>query len=148
MQHRIDCGEKAAAETSSQLAVTNQNPQTSYFLFPDWPHDQERQSESTHLQHPSETNYLIANQNPQCSEDLNPEHSANAPTPVAEPYFLPGFQQTFGQRNALTNQMAHPPNASCQMECSGISRMEEMYPHLTSDFNENFDASANRISPV
>ncbi|GIY26563.1 hypothetical protein CEXT_185051 [Caerostris extrusa] len=36
MQHRIDCGEKAAAETSSQLAVTNQNlynPETSVFCF-------------------------------------------------------------------------------------------------------------------
>ncbi|GIY43363.1 hypothetical protein CDAR_600061 [Caerostris darwini] len=150
MQQRIDCGETAAAEMSSQLAVTNQNlynPETSDFLFPDWPHDQERQSESTHLLHPSEENYLMTNQNPQFCEDLNPEQSANAPMPVAEPYFLPGFQQTFGQRHALTHQMAHPPNASCQMECSGISRTNEMSPHFITDFNENFDASANRISP-
>ncbi|GIY47108.1 hypothetical protein CDAR_455471 [Caerostris darwini] len=150
VHQRIYWGETAAAETFSQHAVTNQNlynPETSDFLFPDWPHDQERQFGSTHLQHPSEANYLITNQNPHCCEDFNPEHSANAPMPVAEPYFLPGFQQTFGQRHALTHQMAHPPNASCQMECSGISRTDEMSPHFITDFNENFDASANRSSP-
>ncbi|GIZ04319.1 hypothetical protein CEXT_320031 [Caerostris extrusa] len=83
--------ETAAAETFSQHAVTNRNlynPETSDFLFPDWPHGQDRQSESTHLQPPSETNYLITNQYPQCSEDLNTEHSANAPMPVAEPFFF------------------------------------------------------------
>ncbi|GIY86289.1 hypothetical protein CDAR_455241 [Caerostris darwini] len=150
MQQRIDCEETADAETFSQRAVTNRNlyyPETSDFPFPDWPHDRERQFESTHLQQPSEENYLITNQNSQCSEASNPEHSANAPTPVAEPYFLPGFQQTFGRRNALTHQMAHPPNATCQMECSGTSRPDEMSQHFISYFNENFDASANLISP-
>ncbi|GIY34791.1 hypothetical protein CDAR_46811 [Caerostris darwini] len=147
---RIECGETAAAETFSQHAVTNQNlynPETSDFLFPDWPRDQERQSESIHLLHPSEANNLIMNQNSQCCEDLNPEHSANASMPVAEPCFLPGFQQTFGRRHALTHQMAHLPNASRQMECFGISRKDEMSPHFISYFNENFDASDNRISP-
>ncbi|GIY45574.1 hypothetical protein CDAR_503731 [Caerostris darwini] len=150
VHQRIECGETAAAETFSQHAVTNQNlyhPETSDFLFPDWPHDQERQSESVHLQHPSEENYLIVNQNPQCCESSNPEHSADAPMHVDEPYYLPGFQQTFGQINTLTNQMAHPPNASCQMRCFSISRTEEMGPHFISDFNENLDAPANRISP-
>ncbi|GIY73850.1 hypothetical protein CEXT_322661 [Caerostris extrusa] len=102
MQQRIDCEETAAAETFSQRAVTNQN------LY----------NPETHLQHPSEANYLITNQNPQCCEASNPEQSANAPMPVAEPYFLPGFQQTFGQRHPLTNEMANPPCVSCQMECS------------------------------
>ncbi|GIY47105.1 hypothetical protein CDAR_455451 [Caerostris darwini] len=150
MQQRIDFEETAAVETFSQRAVTNQNlynPETSDFLFPDWPHYQERQSESTHLRHPSEANYLITNQNPQCSEASNTEHSANAPMPVAEPYFLSGFQQTFGQRQSLTHQMAHRPNASCQLECSGTPRTDEMSPHFISDFSETFDASDNRISP-
>ncbi|GIY13467.1 hypothetical protein CDAR_193311 [Caerostris darwini] len=150
MHQRIDCEETAADETFSQRAVTNQNiynPETSYFLFPDWPHDQERQSGSTHLQYPSGANYLITKQNPQCSVASNPEQSANASMPVAEPYFLPGFQQTFGQRHARTNQMAHPPNASFQMESSGISRTHKMSEQFISDFNEIFDASANRISP-
>ncbi|GIY01199.1 hypothetical protein CDAR_279931 [Caerostris darwini] len=51
VHQRIDYGETAAAETFSQHAVTNQNlynPESSDFLFPDWPHDQGRQSESTH----------------------------------------------------------------------------------------------------
>ncbi|GIY01200.1 hypothetical protein CDAR_279941, partial [Caerostris darwini] len=87
------------------------------------------------------------NQNPQFCEDLNPELSANAPMPVTEPYFLPGFQETFGQRNALAHQMIPPPNASCEMECPGTSRTDEVSPHFISYFNENFDASANRISP-
>ncbi|GIY05207.1 hypothetical protein CEXT_672321 [Caerostris extrusa] len=55
VHHTIDCGETAAAETFSQHAVTNRNlynPETSDFLFPDWPHGQDRQSESTHLQPP------------------------------------------------------------------------------------------------
>ncbi|GIY64562.1 hypothetical protein CDAR_369601 [Caerostris darwini] len=136
VHQRIDYGETAGTEASSQCVVTNQNlynPENSDFLFPDWSHDQERQSESTHLQQPSEANNVIMNDNPLCCEDVNPEHSVNAHLPVAEPCVLPGFQQTFGRRNALTNQMAHPPNASCQMECSGTSGTDEMSPHFIYD---------------
>ncbi|GIZ01549.1 hypothetical protein CEXT_181981 [Caerostris extrusa] len=149
VHQRIDCGETAGAETFSQRVVTNQNlynPETSDFLFPDWPHDQERQFESTHLQQPSEVNSAILNENPQCCGHSNPEQSANTALPVAETCILPGFQQTFGRRNALTNQMAHPPNTSCQMECPGISRTDEMSTHFISDFNDCFNASANRIA--
>ncbi|GIY20899.1 hypothetical protein CEXT_773931 [Caerostris extrusa] len=125
------------------------NPETSDFLFPDWPHYQDRQFESTHLQPPSETNYLITNQNPQCCEASNPELSANAPVPVAEPYFLSGLQQAFGlQEHALTNQfMAFACNAYLSNEqCSGTSRTDEI-SHFISDFNGNLEAPANRISP-
>ncbi|GIY45568.1 hypothetical protein CDAR_503701 [Caerostris darwini] len=96
VHQRIDCEETAVDETFSQRAVTNQNlynPETSDFLFPDWPHDQERQSGSTHLQYPSEANNLITNQNPQWNEASNAEHSGNAPMPAAEPYFCLAFNR-------------------------------------------------------
>ncbi|GIY05201.1 hypothetical protein CEXT_672291 [Caerostris extrusa] len=84
-------------------------------------HDPENKSELTHLQKPSIANSVILNQNPQCCEDSNTGHHVNIPIPFAEPCSLPGFQQTFGQRNALRNQIAQYPNASSQMDCSSIS---------------------------
>ncbi|GIY48988.1 hypothetical protein CDAR_523691 [Caerostris darwini] len=68
------------------------------------------------------------------------------PMPVAEPCSLPGFQQAFGQRNTLMNQIHQRPNASCQMESSGTSRTDVMSSSFTFDFNEIDHASTNQIS--
>ncbi|GIY26562.1 hypothetical protein CEXT_185041 [Caerostris extrusa] len=43
--------------------------------------------------------------------------------------------------------MAHPPNASFQMQCSGTSRTDEI-SHFICNFNGNLDAPAKRISPL
>ncbi|GIX69649.1 hypothetical protein CDAR_283721 [Caerostris darwini] len=67
------------------------------------------------------------------------------PMPIAEPCSLPGFQQTFGQRNVLRNQISHYPNASSQMNCSSISRMGETSSQFISDCNESINASTNLI---
>ncbi|GIY33035.1 hypothetical protein CDAR_321251 [Caerostris darwini] len=93
-------------------------------------HDQEHQSEPTHLQQPSIANNVFLSQNPHCIEASYPNLSANAPLPIDDRYFLPGFQQTFGQRHAQRNQMAQHPNASSQMQCSGIYHMDDMAPIL------------------
>ncbi|GIY26553.1 hypothetical protein CEXT_184991 [Caerostris extrusa] len=124
---RTTCEETATAEIPSPYGNENQNqynPEISDSVFPNMAQGQENQSEST----PSP----IADQ-------LNP-------MPVAEPRLLPGFQQAFGQRNALTNQLAQLPNASFQMECSGTSSTDVMSSTFTSDFNEDFNASANLMS--
>ncbi|GIY33182.1 hypothetical protein CDAR_244621 [Caerostris darwini] len=115
MHQRTDREETAAAEIHSPYGIEKQNkynPVTSDFLLPDWPHDQENQSKSTHLLQPSETDNVFMNQNPQCSESWNPKFPANVSLTVAETCVLPGFQQTFGHKNPLMNQMAHHPNAS------------------------------------
>ncbi|GIX69647.1 hypothetical protein CDAR_283711 [Caerostris darwini] len=86
------------------------------------------------------------NQNPQCCESFSPKFPDNVSLPVAETCVLPGFQQTFGHKNPLMNQMAHHPNASSQMECPGIFHTDETSPDFISDFNENENASTNPIS--
>ncbi|GIY34789.1 hypothetical protein CDAR_46801 [Caerostris darwini] len=100
---------------------------------------EENQFKSTHFQQPFGTNKLILNQNPHCGEASNSKYSANAPLSVAEPWFLPGFQQTFGQSNAMVNRIFYP-NESSQTECSGVSS------YFASDFNETGNASTNQIS--
>ncbi|GIX75248.1 hypothetical protein CEXT_400791 [Caerostris extrusa] len=83
------------------------------------------------------------NQNPQFCEAWNPNPSVNTPLPAAEPCSLPGFQQTFGQRNPLMNQLDQPLNTSSQMQCSGIYHMDEIPSHFVSNFNERDIASTN-----
>ncbi|GIY85785.1 hypothetical protein CEXT_798381 [Caerostris extrusa] len=79
-------------------------------------------------------------------DSLN-QYTCNIHLKRLKPYFWLTFNRRLVKRHALTNQLAPPLNASRQMECSGISRTDEMSEQFTSDFNENFDASANRISP-
>ncbi|GIY01610.1 hypothetical protein CEXT_799801 [Caerostris extrusa] len=147
MHQRTDCEAAAATEIPSPYEIANRNPynpEISYFQFPNLPHDLESQSKSTYSLQPSEVNSAIMKHNIQFSEALNPNPDANAPLPVAEPCFLPGFQQTFGRRNTAMNHLVQYPNTSSQMQCSGIYHMEEKTFHLVSDLSDN--ASANRIS--
>ncbi|GIY75598.1 hypothetical protein CDAR_175441 [Caerostris darwini] len=126
MDQGTDWEETAAAAVSSQFGVGNQNPynpETSDFLFSGLLRGEENESASTHLQQPSEENSAIMNQNLQCFEAWNPNHPANAPMPVAEPCVLPGFQETFGRRKPLMNQLTQHPNASSKMQCSGINHL-------------------------
>ncbi|GIY76647.1 hypothetical protein CDAR_467951, partial [Caerostris darwini] len=44
------------------------------------------------------------------------------------------------------DQTAQHPNASSQMECSGIFHTDETSSHFISDFNESDNASTNRVS--
>ncbi|GIY86293.1 hypothetical protein CDAR_455271 [Caerostris darwini] len=81
------------------------------------------------------------------AQDIDhPNDPATAPLPVAEPFVLPGFQQTFGHRNGLKHQIAQHPIASSQTECSGIFRTDEPSSYFISDFNESEIASTNGIS--
>ncbi|GIY79098.1 hypothetical protein CDAR_582521 [Caerostris darwini] len=127
IHQRISCEETATAEIPSPYGNANQNrynPETSDFLFPNMAHVQENPSKSTALTAAGQHN----------------------PMPVAEPCFSPGFQEAFGQRNTLRNQVAQRPNASSQMECSGIFHTDERYSQFIFDFNESVPASTNRIS--
>ncbi|GIY76233.1 hypothetical protein CDAR_430261 [Caerostris darwini] len=124
---RTDCEATETAEIQSSYGIENQsqhNPETSDFMFLYMPQVQENQSEST----PS------------------PIADRHNPIPVAEPRLLPGFQQAFGQRNALAIQMAQRTDVSSQIDCSGIPRTDETPSQLISNFNENFNASANLMS--
>ncbi|GIY44955.1 hypothetical protein CDAR_214131, partial [Caerostris darwini] len=149
VHQRIECGETAAAETFPHFEYTLQNqynPDISAILFPEIPHGPENLSKSTHLQQLFEVNKVSINQNLQCGENSNQNYLVNAPLPVSEPCFLPGFQQTFGQRNAQKNQIAQLPNATSQMEGSRINRMDEMPSYFISDLNEGDNTSMKRIS--
>ncbi|GIX75255.1 hypothetical protein CEXT_400831 [Caerostris extrusa] len=149
MHQRTGREETAAAEVPSPYGIKKQNkynPATSDFLLPDWPHDQENQSRSTHFLQPSETDNVIIIK---IHSVVNPgiqNSPPNVSLPVAEACVLPGFQQTFGHKNPLMNQMAHHPNASSQIECPGIFHTDETSPDFISDFNENENASTNPIS--
>ncbi|GIY05195.1 hypothetical protein CEXT_672261 [Caerostris extrusa] len=121
------CEETATAEIPSPYDIANQNqynPETSDFLFPNMPHDQENHCKTSHL----------------------PVSDQHYPMPVTEPCSLPGFQQTSGRRSSLMNQIAQYPNASSEMDCSVIYRTDEMSPHFISYSNENFNTSANLMS--
>ncbi|GIY78461.1 hypothetical protein CEXT_570221 [Caerostris extrusa] len=129
VHERTSCEETATAEIPSPYGKVSQSqydPETSDFLFPNMAHGQENPSKSTPL--------TVADQH-------NPIH-------VAEPCRLPGFQEVFGQRNTLRNQIAHHPNAPSQMECSGILHTDEMSSHFITVFNESDNASANQISQI
>ncbi|GIZ01561.1 hypothetical protein CEXT_182051 [Caerostris extrusa] len=107
---RTDWEETAAAVMPSQQGVANQNPynpETSDFLFP---HIQEKELVSTHLKQPYEVSKVFINQYPQNYEPSNPKRPDNPPMPVATLCVLPGFQETFGRRNPISNTIL--PSAS------------------------------------
>ncbi|GIY15672.1 hypothetical protein CDAR_609661 [Caerostris darwini] len=147
IRKNTDCEETEAAEVSSQHGVANQkphNPEISDFRFPGKPRGEEIQTKSTYLLQPSEDNSAIVDQNPQFCEAWNPNPNVNTPLPIAEPCILPGFQQTFGQRNTAMNLFTQYPNASSQMQCSGIHHMDEMSSHFES--NESDNVSINQLT--
>ncbi|GIY39315.1 hypothetical protein CDAR_312541 [Caerostris darwini] len=149
IHRKTGCEETAAAEVSSQYGVENQNPynpEISDFLFPGMAHGKENQIESAYSLQPSDNNSAVMNQNHQFCEAWNLNHPVNAPVPVAEPCALPGFQETFGHRNALRNQLPQHPDVSSQMENSGTSRTDKMSFRFTSNFNESDSASTNQLS--
>ncbi|GIZ04520.1 hypothetical protein CEXT_267681 [Caerostris extrusa] len=122
MRQKTDCEETPAAEMSSQYGAANQNlhnPKISNFLFPGTVHSEENETKSGYSLQPFEDNSVLINQTPQFCEAWNPNPDVNAPLPVAEPCFLPGFQQTFGQINERMNQISQNPNAYSEMGCSG-----------------------------
>ncbi|GIY48275.1 hypothetical protein CDAR_92641 [Caerostris darwini] len=121
------CEATASAEIPFPYGIANQNqynPKISDYLFPNIPHGEEYQYKSTPL----------------------PVADQHNPMTVAEPCSLPGFQKTFSQRNVLRNQISQYPNASSQMDCSNISRIDETPSHFISDLNESDNASTNRVS--
>ncbi|GIY01606.1 hypothetical protein CEXT_799781 [Caerostris extrusa] len=127
IHQRKGCEDAATAEIPSPYGNANQkqyHPETSDFLFPNMAHGEEKPSKSTPL--------TVADQN-------NPMH-------VAEPCFLPGFQETFGQRDTLMDQIVQRPSASSQMECSVTFHTDGTSSHFISYFNESDNASTNRIS--
>ncbi|GIX83529.1 hypothetical protein CDAR_217311 [Caerostris darwini] len=126
MHLRTDWEAAATAEISSSYGIAKYNQynlEISDFLLPNMPHGPENQYNSTTLPN---------------ADQLNP-------MPVAEPCSLPGFQQAFGQRNTLMNQIHQHPNA-CQMDSSGTSRTDVMSSSFTFAFNEIDNISNNQIS--
>ncbi|GIY43358.1 hypothetical protein CDAR_600021 [Caerostris darwini] len=145
MRQITECEDTAAAEVSSQFGVANRNPynpETSDFLFPGMAYGGKNQTESAYSLQLSEDNSVLINQNPQLCEAWNPNPDVHAPLPVAEPCFLSGFQQTFGQRNPWKNQLS---NESSQVGCYGASRSDEN-SHYVSGFNESDNISINQLS--
>ncbi|GIY79087.1 hypothetical protein CDAR_191371 [Caerostris darwini] len=124
---RTSCEETATAEIPSQYRNANQNqynPDISDYLFPNMAHGEETPSKTTPLTD---------------ADQHNPVH-------VAEPCILPGFQEAFGQRNTLINQLAKLPSASSHMECSGTFIRDETSTQFICDFHEGVNASTNLIS--
>ncbi|GIY78234.1 hypothetical protein CEXT_631771 [Caerostris extrusa] len=147
----IYCKETKATEIVSQYSVANMygsNPETSDILFPAMHPFQENEPNSTHLQLPSEASKVFINQNLQNFHPSNSEQPPNNSMSIAEPGFLPGFQETFAQRNATINPRAQPSNASPQMALLEISRTNEMSPFssLCANFGETDSTLTNRIS--
>ncbi|GIX99916.1 hypothetical protein CDAR_12141 [Caerostris darwini] len=135
----------STAEMVSQYGVTDQNPyipETSTFLFPGRQPIEENEYKAIHLQHTTGASNVIEDQNYQYRDDLIPERT---PMSVADRNFLPGFQQTLGQRNAPMNRMFEHPTAPSQMECSGIFRMNEVLSHFPSTY-KNFDLSGHMLT--
>ncbi|GIY33178.1 hypothetical protein CDAR_244601 [Caerostris darwini] len=132
-----NCEETAAAEMSSQYEVPSYyqyNPKISDFLFPGKPSTEENKSKSLNLQQTLEESEAYRNRYLQYPDASNPEHSANMSMPLTVQSVLPGFQQTFGQRSALRNQMSQH-NIVSQMEYHGISRKEEVSSDFLSPYN-------------
>ncbi|GIY64569.1 hypothetical protein CDAR_369651 [Caerostris darwini] len=126
IHQRTSCEMTANAEIPSPYGNANHsqyNPDISDFMFPNMAHGQENPSKSTPFTVADQQNLLL----------------------VSEPCSLPGFQQTFGRRNELMKQIAQRQNASSQLQCSGIYNTKEISSHFISDFNENFNTSANLI---
>ncbi|GIY20905.1 hypothetical protein CEXT_773961 [Caerostris extrusa] len=124
---RTTCEETATAEIPSQYGNENQNqynPEISDSLFPNMAHGEETPSKTTPMTE---------------ADQHNPMH-------VAEPCILPGFQEAFGQRNTLINQLAKLPSASSHMEGSGIFHRDETSTQFICDFHEGVNASTNLTS--
>ncbi|GIY53588.1 hypothetical protein CEXT_222961 [Caerostris extrusa] len=69
--------------------------------------------------------------------------------PIAEPGFLPGFQQTFDQRTVTINPTAQPSNASAQIIFSKMPHTKEMPSYFSSvcrNFSESGPELTNLIS--
>ncbi|GIY85791.1 hypothetical protein CEXT_798411 [Caerostris extrusa] len=110
---RTTCEETATAEIPSQFGNANQNqynPEISDSLFPNMAHGEETPSKTTPLTE---------------ADQLNPMH-------VAEPCILPGFQEAFGQRNTLINQLlnflAHLPIWNVLEYFTWMKRRLNLYP--------------------
>ncbi|GIY48479.1 hypothetical protein CDAR_585211 [Caerostris darwini] len=138
MHQRSDCEETAAAEMSSQYEVPNYyqyNPKISDTLFPDKPSVEENESKSFNSQQTPEESKAFRNPFLQYPDVSNLEHPANIPMPLNNHSVLLGFQQTFGQRNALMNQMFQHNNDVLQMEYPGISRKNELSSNCLSPYH-------------
>ncbi|GIX83532.1 hypothetical protein CDAR_217321 [Caerostris darwini] len=132
-------------EMVSQYGVTDQNPynpETSDFPFPGRPPIEENEYQPIHLQHTTGTSIVIEDQNYQYGDALIPERT---PMSIADRNFLPGFQQTFGQTNALMNRMYQHPTAPSQREYSGVFRTNEVSSQFTTTYN-NFVLSEHMLT--
>ncbi|GIY76673.1 hypothetical protein CDAR_116471 [Caerostris darwini] len=160
MHPLTDCEETAAAEMYSWYDVSNHNqynPAISDFHFPSKPSIEENECKSVNLQQSSEPSKVLRSLNSQLSDTSNPWHPANIPTSLSEQGFLPAFQQTFDQTNALMSRMNQRLKDSSQMEYSGIfpsnevqttSEQAKTFPFTTltcDDPLENLLFSANNL---
>ncbi|GIY39335.1 hypothetical protein CDAR_536251 [Caerostris darwini] len=148
IHQRSDCEETAAAKMSSQYEVSNYNqynPKIPDFQFPGKPSVDENVSKSLNLKQTSEESEPFRNPNLQYSDASNPEPLVNNPMPLFDQCVLPGFQQTFGQRNAVMNKMSEHNNAVSQMECPGILHTNEVSSHFPSTYY-NFDPSEHILT--
>ncbi|GIY48481.1 hypothetical protein CDAR_585221 [Caerostris darwini] len=137
---RTDCEETAAAVMPSQQGVANQNPynpETSDFPFP---HIQENELAPTHLKQQSEVNNVFINQYPQNYEPSNPKRPDNPAKPIATRCVLPGFQETFGRRNPMSNTILPSANSvNCEQNseeknldlCTGVCEQNADEPQKT-----------------
>ncbi|GIY13456.1 hypothetical protein CDAR_193231 [Caerostris darwini] len=152
IHQRTGYEENAAAEMFYRHGISNQNPynpEISDFMFPGMHHIQENESNSTHLQLPSEVGEIFMPRNSQNYEPLIPEYPANIPMFVSERTILTGSQQTFGQRNAQMNQLSQHPKAFSPMECNGMSSTNKLLPNFSSayqTFDESDHTLTNRVS--
>ncbi|GIY79095.1 hypothetical protein CDAR_191411 [Caerostris darwini] len=110
------------------------NPKIADFLFPGKPSVDENESKSLNLQKTSEESKAFRNPNLQYSDASNPEPLENNIMPLSDKCVLPGFQQTFCQRNALMNQMSEHNNGVSQMECPRIFHTNEVSSHFPSTY--------------
>ncbi|GIY47100.1 hypothetical protein CDAR_455411 [Caerostris darwini] len=144
--------ENSADEMFIQYGVTKQNlynTENSDFMFPALHPIQENESNSTHLQLPSEVSNVFMHRNSQNYQPLSPEHATNIPVSVTERSILTDSLQTFGQRNALLHQMAQHHNAFSEMEFSVMSSTNELPPDFSSayhSFGESDHTLTNRVS--
>ncbi|GIY53590.1 hypothetical protein CEXT_222971 [Caerostris extrusa] len=130
MHQQTDCEETSAAEMYSWYDISNHdqnNPATSDFNFPSKPSVKENEYRSVNLQRSSEPSEILRSQNSRHSDASNPGHPASIPMSLAQQVLLPGFQQTFGQRNAMMNRMDQHLEDTSQIEYSGISLTNEVW---------------------
>ncbi|GIY75596.1 hypothetical protein CDAR_175421 [Caerostris darwini] len=128
IHQRIDSKETATAEISSQHGVSTHNqynPRISDFHFPGTPAVEEKESKSIYVQQTSEASDVFKYKNFLYSDAGISGFEANNPRSLADQSLLPGFQQTFGRRNALMNQMSQHNKDLSQVEYCGLSRTNE-----------------------